>query len=509
MPSQRLDPLPAPKVRLIFPLTQSDPEDRLAKMNRGRRRRERLRAFEASQKKRRSAGLLVVLSEAWFETAGIGEGIEAQVELTPTPYTYPPTKYFYQLGPDVTAHYIDESRLFNQEFPAGDQSVRFESILGPVGHYYDADNNTALMVGTSFVLPPPSVPASKDGPMDWYQAKVAFRRTLDARYPATPTGLLEYPPANLNEWPLKRRYSLYTEPTWVQFLPEFSLYDGFDGHVSELLLDPKDKTATLRQSDGTPVVLSPTEGPVPGEFQLYLVLTRKVVDVTGRADQEAYLGLYLQGEDGDWTANGAIFDSARRSIPGESDRGAASGHEACGGGLLANEWAHRSMGRVVPDAIDGCPRTLRCARAHRTDFRTDRYSPSGGALWRLRWEFNSRDGVSYCVRSRGWLRRRYFRLPMDLSGRRRRTATRRRCRARCAGLADGRNLPRVGTYTGGGLRSRSPGAAGAPSGSCRRFLRSGSCRRYWEAVGWMPWYWRSRAALRWRNERSQRASMCF
>jgi len=194
--------------------------------------------------------------------------------------------------------------------------VTFDGIVGPVGHYFDADNNSALFVGTSFMLSPPSLPTGKDGAMDWYFARLSLRRTLDSRFPPVGNAVQEYSspnganqPSATTTWKLQHSYSAYTEPVWVQFLPEFSVYDNFNsfgGHVSALRLgvDFANKKLQLQGSDGKAVTFTQTvtndNTSGKAEYTLYLVLTRMVVDIIGRPDQESYVGLFHQADQGTW-----------------------------------------------------------------------------------------------------------------------------------------------------------------------------------------------------------------
>jgi hypothetical protein len=319
VPSRRQDSLPPPKVKLILPLTQGEPEDSLHFSG------DSLQSLEKLERSRRTAGLLVILNEPWYEVGGLGEGIEARVELAPNP-DEDPTKvtpenrtYYFQAGPDTTVNvkqFADGKRLLTEKVKANDNPIiRFDPnlILGPVGHYFDADNNSALFVGTSFILPPPTLPQGKEGPAPFYMAKVSFRRTLATRYMPEKDGSFSFPDPS---WKPIKRYSPYCDALWVQYLPEFSIYDDFGEHVSALRLnlsgnDGLPGKLRLQNGNGGTVSLTPTKSD-NSVFSLYLILNRMVVDVMGRPDQEAYLQTFGQGAGGEWTPLAGAFTSDPR-----------------------------------------------------------------------------------------------------------------------------------------------------------------------------------------------------
>jgi len=310
VPSRRQDVLPPPKLKLILPLTQTEREDSLLTQA------DDLYQLETIELNHRTAGMLVVLNEAWFETGGLGEGIEARVDLLPSPDNSPTTppearRYYRQAGPDPTVNlnlFKQAHGLLSQPVSDGDQSVTFQQITGPVGHYFDADNTTALFVGTSFILPPPTLPKENgaDPPTPWFMVRVSFRRALSA--PTPPAGAPpDYPHPS---WKVVQRYSEYTEPLWVQYLPDFSLYDRFSSHVSSLRLRIK-PNPTLLDAKGNAQQVDATPSD-EGIFTLYLVLTRMVSDVIGRPDQESYVATFEQAADKTtWktVANGETFSN--------------------------------------------------------------------------------------------------------------------------------------------------------------------------------------------------------
>jgi len=296
-PCRRKPPVVAPKVRFVLPLTESF----------GR---------EASG----SPGVLVVLDERWHEVGGIGESMEAEVVLTPDPGEPPadPKKFYFELGPDpiVTRRGLLDS--VNADRPAELGRVRFSGPVGPVGHFFDLENNNALFANSSFLLPAPAVdPSAGDvRRLGWYFARVRLRRTIRTRLPdAGPAARAEYFPGAA--WKRATLVSDYTEPFWVQFLPEFSIYDGFEQDISTLrpsVSIPTELEITARGARPTLQLLDPKGAPVKLDayssdsnvFSLYAVLTTRVFDLTGRTDQEAFVGLFKRNAAGGWDAEDAL-----------------------------------------------------------------------------------------------------------------------------------------------------------------------------------------------------------
>ncbi len=292
VPSRRRAPLPPPHVKLVLPLTE---------------------AFgEASNG---TAGLLVVFNEPWYEVGGLGEGLAVEIGMVPSPYDSESGKYYVEYGPDPIVRRYDAQRLFSDYTAAGSPPVIFPEsedinaapagsqglrMVGPVGHYFDPDNRSALFVGTSFIVPAPGYrddvsPSRKEAPLGWQFAHLRFRRTLIYREPLGQKQPLVYKAGN--EWPIRKLYSEPTDPFWVQFLPEFELFDGWsNGSISSLrpIVDVDKKSLQLwdPKSSG-PITLQPTE-PAFKQFRLYAVLTKRIFDVTGSSDQELYLATYEQ-----------------------------------------------------------------------------------------------------------------------------------------------------------------------------------------------------------------------
>jgi hypothetical protein len=88
----------------------------------------------------------------------------------------------------------------------------------------------------------------------------------------------------------------FTEPYWVQYLPEFSHFAPADKKLSEAHLKFENQSPlqfSIIDRNGQRMLLSPTAS-LNGIFELYLVLTRRVFDVAGHPEQEVYLEVFHQ-----------------------------------------------------------------------------------------------------------------------------------------------------------------------------------------------------------------------
>jgi hypothetical protein len=285
----RRESIPAPKVRFILPLTEPSNTRRLLSESR----------VGGAEETDQSPGLLVVMHETWHQIGGLGEELQAEVDIVRDPTASQPA-FFAEAGPDPIQFGNPSLRL--ERLPSNSAGLSFGRPIGPVGHYFDRDSNSALFVHTSFIVPAPRLPAKKPTDLSWWFAKVRFRRTQRTRRPQALTAASRYRPENA--WKLVELTSEPSDPFWVQYLPPFSIFDG------EVSLDG----VRARQISGRRfVLLSDANGPValtpaPSDhnvFQLYGVLTRIVTDITGRSDQEQYLSL-LEPIGTEWQSPTAI-----------------------------------------------------------------------------------------------------------------------------------------------------------------------------------------------------------
>jgi hypothetical protein len=240
-------PLPKPAIKIVLPLTTS--ED----------------ALDGSHGKPvpRTPGLLAVLGEPWYALGGLAEQLTAEIETAENPDA-PAAGTLSQFGPDP---------ILTSKPAAVSGHKTAVDLQGPVGHTFDRSSDAPLFAASSFIVSPPA-----QGDFSWYFAKIHFRRTLD---PDGSVVALQSEPS---------------EPYWVQYLPDFSLYGEPKGQsTEELHLEIGDTAAslTIANSSGAAVQLQP-QAADRKQFFLCLVLTQAITDATGRGDQERYLGVYFQ-----------------------------------------------------------------------------------------------------------------------------------------------------------------------------------------------------------------------
>jgi len=172
-----------------------------------------------------------------------------------------------------------------------DSQLQFNRrIRGPIGHTFDRTLDAALFTATSFIIPAPQ-PKTGERDFSWGFCKLRFRRTIKVNKTTT-------------------LRSEFAEPLWVQYLPEFFLADisgaqfanlrlrALDESVNKLSVvdGPSGRTATLESQKTDPTAKA--------VFDLYLVLTRRVFDATGRHDEEEYIGLFYR-DNNDWVRAGS------------------------------------------------------------------------------------------------------------------------------------------------------------------------------------------------------------
>lgn len=302
VPYRRTKPLTVPKIKLILPLTES---------------------FGAEVGN--TAGLLVVLNEPWYKEAGLGEGLAAEVQTTPAPENNPTAPattdtFFFELGADpivAPAARGYQQRPQDPAAPFFDQACLNQKIRGPVGHTFDRTNESPLFTATSFIIPAPAVfargrAAAQTPDFSWNFCRLRLRRVVvlskevdgatgercDLTAPGAPAANCDPPAAGSRlEGPL-------TDPYWVQYLPEFSHFAPEDQKLAgaRLAIDDANNLSILDPGH-LPVPLTPT--PSTGNiFELYLVLTRRVFDATGRPEQEVYVQVFRPIGNNLWETKG-------------------------------------------------------------------------------------------------------------------------------------------------------------------------------------------------------------
>jgi hypothetical protein len=308
IPCRRKKELPVPKVKLILPLTESF-GDEIGN----------------------TAGLLLVLNEPWYQEAGLGEGIAAEVQMTAAPENNPngqgdkDTLYF-ELGTDPVVELAERGYRQSKD-PANeffDEVCLNQKIRGPVGHTFDRTNESPLFVATSFIIPAPAIFSTRKGgskeqifpDFSWSFCRLRLRRTVtlskdgaartDCRLttPAAQVTNCDQPSAS------SQITGPFTDPYWVQYLPEFSHFAPADMKLSDARLrlekpSPGSVQVSIVDRGGQKILLLPDKN-LNHIFELYLVLTRRVFDVAGRPDQEVYLEVFHQIADNLWETNGAL-----------------------------------------------------------------------------------------------------------------------------------------------------------------------------------------------------------
>lgn len=273
VPALVADVVPKPVVRVVLPLT------------------------EASVSAQSCASLLVVVAEPWFELGGLAETLVAEVCVAEHDAL---TKPLRELGADPIVFTPPEPD--NPEDPPRDGlqelAERFEWNAGlvAVGHTLDTDSSAPRFSAASFVLDPPTdMPGNR-----WPMAKVRFRRRLLAA--GCSDGLVHE-----SDW---------TAPVWVQFLPasnpSLPVEQQFPTPFAALRVKLTDRAPTaaclveIREGVATPTSFGAARHDPQAErtfhsIETWMLLTRKVVDVHGRADREAYVALLSTADHETWT----------------------------------------------------------------------------------------------------------------------------------------------------------------------------------------------------------------
>lgn len=330
IPCRLEESLSVPKLRFIFPLTQS---------------------FGMSENGSNSAGLLAVFSEPWYENAGVGETLGVEITKVPDP-NYPdggtPNKFYFEIGPDPI-NTTDPMNFFDSD----DKSVAdFGKVIGPIGHS-DMIGDSPIFTSTSFVIPAPhfykkSAPQTLEHLPDWGMCEIRFRRLWRKADKSFLT-------------------SAWTDPYWVQFLPEFTRFGKnnevtSDTHFLHLgnVDQPEVQLSILDRLNSRQTPLKPTEvkNAPHNSYELYLVLTNRVFDVVGRQGQEAFVGIAYpsesnpnSGEINKWSvAKGTISatDTLRARIIEVQRRVPALNRTPDFKALAANLWKHL-FSKNIPD----------------------------------------------------------------------------------------------------------------------------------------------------------------
>jgi hypothetical protein len=266
-------------------------------------------AYERSESK--SPGLLAVFDDIWYDDSGLGESIEAEIEIVQYK-----GKLYEQFGKDIFLRGTNE-RPSLEPFSSLDSRPAVINLsltdphpkwAGPVGHFKDFENRYARFLGTSFIIPAPTN-VGKSGPIDarYAMGNIRFRKVLYSRdlppeaAPGSPRKKASYSGLDMQAWKSAIRRSGWTDTCWVQLLPEFSRFDDFtagDHRIADLVahIDAVTGAVTLKDDvNGKGVRLVPTRSPLhPDGFRLYAVLTQRAYDFRGQYNQELYVATLAQ-----------------------------------------------------------------------------------------------------------------------------------------------------------------------------------------------------------------------
>jgi hypothetical protein len=284
VPCRRTFDIAVPRLRLILPLTEAlTDKDGQAK---------------DQTNSTPTPGLLVVLNEPWHEVGGLAERLEVQIDTTPNADPSLGDTVYDEVGPDpisASEPLFSKPRKKDGEPPI---LIPHEKIHGPVGHYFDVSNTAAYFPVTSFVIPAPEVTDGSKVDFSWYFAKLRMRRALTVC-----DGEVDSYAKPDSRCKLESKYGEWTDPIWVQYVAPFSIFAERALPSSDLRLLKRNgalSELSLVDASGTAQILEPFK-PKSGLFSLFVVLTRRVFDVTGQANQEQYIGLYQPSRDS-WTA---------------------------------------------------------------------------------------------------------------------------------------------------------------------------------------------------------------
>jgi hypothetical protein len=300
VPSRPLVALTRPDVRLVLPLTSGDP------------------AGVAP-----SGGLLVVCGPGWYEQGGLAEELEIEVVdiLAPdmaegdcagdrTPEQLARCERYFQVGTDPLVHRRGAAEELGlpatgrwRALSTRDVSVRFDGIVGGIGHHRGKPPYPSRFDLTSFLVPPPTLRSLANGDqvekdLSWWFFKVQCRRRL----------LLDGDRSGVTA------RSEPAAPHWVQLLPlvqrvEKEWFEAADAG----------ERPVLRGSRLFP-------GPAAGagaareRFELVALMTERVYDAAGHRGQEAFLGLWWRSGNA-WVTDQAALDRARQVVAGGRTEG--------------------------------------------------------------------------------------------------------------------------------------------------------------------------------------------
>ena len=189
VPCRRPAKVPAPKIKMVLPLTQG-----------------------VSENVEGGPGLMVVVDGPWYEVGGLAErlGIEVMTVSDPeVPLGEQATadKRHFQIGTDPIVTRKSAGEAFDPQLPTLSPfrfSVEFSQMDGAIGHHRDHSQTDPRFLASSFLLSRPTIcldGTEKKVDLSWWFLKLRFRRELIVEGQAEPL---------TSEW---------SAPFWVQLLP--------------------------------------------------------------------------------------------------------------------------------------------------------------------------------------------------------------------------------------------------------------------------------------------------
>jgi hypothetical protein len=258
IPCRKVVNVKPPDLKLILPLTQSQPGES-------------------------SPGLLVLLRGPWFQEGGLGEAIEAVVDSVANPEEAASTTYYFQYGIDPI---LATKENKGAPLDRSKANIEFKNIIGPIGHTFDVNSDDPLFVNTSFLLPAPSLSGQAAPHQPWNFCRLRLKRVIYLDHAGN-----------------RKAESAETSPHWVQFLPASSIFGKLDVSALKLSKNSGGQQLQFTEQD-VPRTLEPAYSPQK-VFTLYAVITQAVMDATGMQGQEEYVTVARQETDGRiWTVLG-------------------------------------------------------------------------------------------------------------------------------------------------------------------------------------------------------------
>ncbi|MBP9811129.1 hypothetical protein KBF38_22685 [bacterium] len=266
---RRLGDLPAPKVKMVVPLTEP------------------LTDSITVPNGQPIPGLLVILEEPWFALGGLAENFKAEIVET---VTQDQQQRFLEFGYDPILSYEVAPTQVESSKPS---PIGVLNCKGPIGYTFDTDTDAPKLVNTSFIVPAPEFNNPLNSSLAWSFAKLRFQRTIKHE--------------NGQE-----TLSPFTPGVWCQYLPPASHYN-FAAAQSAISIADRLRVSTLQlvdistdQSASKLCLIEPKNYPyrlIPQPeqglsedstigFKHLVLVTARLTDAFGKNSCESFLGFY-------------------------------------------------------------------------------------------------------------------------------------------------------------------------------------------------------------------------